>query len=205
MRGTGSNDIAVEDLFVPERRAWRMSPMPSGGRTGPLAGPLYEAFPWAGIGTLGSVGVGIGQAAVDELVALASQKTPSYLTKTLRDKEVAQANVGRARAQVGAARSYLHDAMRTVWAAAVEGRRPTLEEAVELQLSVCNSLDSASNVLNLVHDTVGTSGIRKSQRFQQLYRDGRTITQHAFGSLARYESCGKAIFGLQSDWGFLYL
>jgi hypothetical protein len=27
MRGTGSHDIAIEDLFVPERHAWRMSPM----------------------------------------------------------------------------------------------------------------------------------------------------------------------------------
>jgi alkylation response protein AidB-like acyl-CoA dehydrogenase len=205
MRGTGSHDIAIQDLFVPERRAWRMSPLPAAGRTGPFAGPLYEMTPWLPVGTLGPIGIGIGQAAIDELVTLATQKIPSYLTKTLRDKEVAQANVARARAQVGAARCYLHDAMRTVWEAAVDRRRATMEEGLELQLAVCNAMETGSNVVNLVHDTVGTSGIRHNQRFQQLYRDARTISQHTFGGVARYESAGKVFFGLPSDWGFYYL
>ena len=205
MRGTGSHDIAIEDLFVPERHAWRMSPMATAARTGPFAGPLYEMTPWLPIATLGPIGIGVGQAAIDELVTLATQKTPSYLTTTLRDKEVAQANVARARAHVGAARCYLHDAMRTVWEAAVDRRRPTLEEGLELQLAVCNAMETGSKVVNLVHDTVGTSGIRRNQRFEQLYRDARTISQHTFGSVARYESSGKVFFGLPSDWGFYYL
>jgi alkylation response protein AidB-like acyl-CoA dehydrogenase len=205
MRGTGSHDIAIDDLFVPERHAWRMSPLATAARTGPFASPLYEMTPWLPIATLGPIGIGIGQAAIDELVTLATQKTPSYLTKTLRDKEVAQANVARARAHVGAARSYLHDAMGTVWEAAVDRRRPTQEEGLELQLAVCNAMETGSKVVNLVHDTVGTSGIRNSQRFQQLYRDARTISQHTFGGVARYESCGKIFFGLPSDWGFYYL
>ena len=33
----------------------------------------------------------------------------------------------------------------------------------------------------------------------------RTISQHTFGSVARYESSGKVFFGLPSDWGFYYL
>jgi len=205
MRGTGSHDIAIEGLFVPERRAWRMGPMATASRTGPFAGPLYEMTPWLPVGTLGPIGIGIGQAATDELVTLATQKIPSYLTKTLRDKEVAQANVARARAHVGAARSYLHDAMRAVWEAAVDRRRATLEEGLELQLAVCNAMEAGSNVVNLVHQTVGTSGIRRNQRFEQLYRDAITISKHAFGSVARYESCGKVFFGLPSDWGFYSL
>ena len=205
MRGTGSHDIAIEDVFVPDRRSWRMAPLPARGRTGPFAGPLYELSPWLPIGTLGPVGIGIGQAAIDELVTLATQKVPSYLTTTLRDKEVAQVNVAKAQARIGAARCYLHEAMGTVWDAAVEGRRPTLDEGVQLQLAVSNAMETGSKVVNIVHDTVGTSGIRSSHRFQQLHRDARTISQHTFGSLARYESCGKVLFGLQSDWGFFYL
>ena len=205
MRGTGSNDLAVDDVFVPDKRAWPVSPLPTGGRSEPFAGPLYEMFPWLQISTIGIVGIGVGQAAVDELVALATVKTPSYLSTTLRDKEVAQSNVARARARVGAARCYVHDAIGTVWNAAVEGRRARLDEGLEVQLAVCNALETGSAVVDLVHDTVGTSGIRNSQRFQQLYRDGRTISQHAFGSVARYESCGKALLGLPSDWGFFYL
>ena len=71
--------------------------------------------------------------------------------------------------------------------------------------STCNATEAGSEVVNLVHDTVGTSGIRHNQRFQQLYRDARTISQHTFGSVARYESSGKVFFGLPSDWSFYYL
>jgi len=170
-----------------------------------FTGPLYGAFPWVSISCLGSVGLGIGQAAIDELIGLACEKTPSYTDRSLRNREVAQANVARAQATIGAARAYLHQAVNGVHRTAQAGRKPTLEEGVQVQLATCNALEAGSRVVNLVHDTAGTSGIRKERRFEQLYRDGRTISQHAFASLSRYESCGKVLFGLQSDWGFFYL
>ena len=83
--------------------------------------------------------------------------------------------------------------------------RPPLEEGIAVQLAACNALEAGSEVVNLVHDTVGTSGVCQEQRFEQLYRDGHTISQHAFASLSRYESCGKVLLGLQSDWRFFYL
>jgi alkylation response protein AidB-like acyl-CoA dehydrogenase len=150
-------------------------------------------------------GIGIGQAAIDELVGLATEKMPSYTDKRLRNREVAQGNVARAQATVNAARAYLHEAVEVVYRAAQAGRKPTLEEGVKLQLAACHGLEAGSKVVNLVHDTVGTSGIRQGLRFEQLYRDARTISQHAFASLSRYESCGKVLFGLESDWPFFYL
>ena len=204
MRGTGSHDISVREIFVPDRHAWIMEPL-GVDRSGPFKGPLYGAFPWVSISCLGSVGLGIGQAAIDELIGLAGEKTPSYTDRSLRNREVAQANVARAQATIAAARAYLHQAVNGVHRTAQAGRKPTLEEGVQVQLATCNALEAGSRVVNLVHDTAGTSGIRKERRFEQLYRDGRTISQHAFASLSRYESCGKVLFGLQSDWGFFYL
>jgi len=204
MRGTGSHDIAVDDLFVPERDVWHLAPIVH-RREGPFAGPLYGFFPWLQIASLGPVGVGIGQAAVDALVEVATAKTPSYLSTPLREKEVAQANVARAHAMVGSARAYLQASVSRLWETAQSGARPSLTEGLEVQLAVTNALETGARVVNLVHDTVGTTAIRNSQRIPQLYRDGRTISQHTFGGLGRYESCGKVMFGLQSDWGFFYL
>jgi alkylation response protein AidB-like acyl-CoA dehydrogenase len=113
--------------------------------------------------------------------------------------------VARAQATIGAARAYLHLAVDGIHRTARAGIKPTVEEGVQVQLATCNALEAGSTVLNLVHDTAGTSGIRKEHRFEQLYRDGRTLSQNAFASLSRYESCGKVLFGLPSDWGFFYL
>ncbi|HZI38454.1 MAG TPA: acyl-CoA dehydrogenase family protein, partial [Acidimicrobiia bacterium] len=204
MRGTGSHDIGVRQIFVPDRRSWIVGPV-SVERSGPYASPFYNAFPWLSFSCLGPVGLGIGQAAVDELIRLAGEKTPSYTARSLRDRETAQSNVARAQATIGAARAYLHQAVERIQRTAQAGRKPPLHEGIEVQLATCNALEAASKVVNLVHDTVGTSGIRQEHRFEQLYRDGRTISQHAFASLSRYESCGKVLFGLPSDWGFFYL
>ena len=204
MRGTGSHDISVHEIYVPDRHSWIVSPLGL-DRSGPFRTPLYNAFPWLMFACLGPVGLGIGQAAIDELIRLAGEKTPSYTDRCLRNREVAQSNVARAQAAIGAARAYLHQAVDRVHRTAQAGMRPALQDGIQVQLAACNALDAGSKVLNLVHDTVGTSGIRQEQRFEQLYRDGRTISQHAFASLSRYESCGKVLFGLQSDWGFFYL
>jgi alkylation response protein AidB-like acyl-CoA dehydrogenase len=204
MRGTGSHDVTVNDIFVPERRAWIMAPL-AGERSGAYAGALYTAFPWAAIAALGAVGIGIGQAAIDELIDTATAKTPNYTATTLCDREVAQSTVARAQATIDAARAYLHDRMASVYASGLEGQKATVEEGVRVQLATCNALEAASKTVRMVHDTVGTSGIRNEFRFQRVYRDGVTIAQHAFGNLSRYESCGKVLFGLQSDWGFFYL
>ena len=70
--------VAANDVFIASQRSWVISPLATGGRTGPFTGPLYEMFPWLQIATIGTTGIGIGQAAVDELIALAAVKTPSY-------------------------------------------------------------------------------------------------------------------------------
>ena len=204
MRGTGSHDISVRDVFVPHRHTWIMSPI-GVDRSGPFKSALYNGFPWIAFSCLGPVALGIGQAAIDELIRLASEKRPSYTATSLRDREVAQANVARAQATISAARAFLHQAVDRVHRTSKVGMRPSLEEGIAVQLAACNALEAGAEVVNLVHDTVGTSGICQEQRFEQLYRDGRTISQHAFASLSRYESCGKVLLGLQSDWRFFYL
>jgi indole-3-acetate monooxygenase len=125
MGGTGSHDVAMDGVLVPADHTCLMAP---GGRerAAPCDGPLHAQFPWLLIATLGPIGVGLAQSALDELVAVAADKTPSYQTATLRDKDVTQASVGRAAAMTAAARTYVDAAVSALWAAAGAGRRATL-------------------------------------------------------------------------------
>ena len=71
--GTGSQDFSVADVFVPERRIFRLLD-PSGHR----AEPLYQMPPLGlFVYQLASVGLGIARAALDELEELARSKPPS--------------------------------------------------------------------------------------------------------------------------------
>jgi hypothetical protein len=47
---------------------------------------------------------------------------------------------------------------------------------------------------------VGSSGFDKALPFEHLLRDQMTLSQHAFGSASRFESAGRLMLGLDSDW-----
>jgi alkylation response protein AidB-like acyl-CoA dehydrogenase len=169
-------------------------------RTGPYAGSLYGGHPWFGCSTVAAVTIGIGQAAVDSVIELATEKVPNFTVKTLRNRDVAQANVARAQAAVNSARAYAHRMLDVTLEAVSDGRRPSRQEAIECQLSICQAIDSSSRAMRLVHETAGSSAFDKKLRFERLHRDQITLSQHAFGSASRFESAGRLMLGLESDW-----
>ncbi len=82
MRGTGSNDIAVKDLFVPDDHVVMM------GRTEPVqTGPLYR-YPIIGFLalTIAPVATGMARRALDETLALAQTKVALGTRKTVKDR-----------------------------------------------------------------------------------------------------------------------
>src|SRR5438445_2508327 len=119
LRGTGSHDIAVDDLFVPASRSLSLITDRPRER-----GPLY-AFPVFGLLALGiaAVALGIARRALDELVALAGAKTPTGSRRLLAERPVIQAEVARAEATLGAARAILAETVGGAWQAATgDGR-----------------------------------------------------------------------------------
>ena len=76
MRGTGSTDFAVRDLFVPDRMTAPVGPL---SRPAPgFEGPLFRMWPWTAILGEATVSVGIAAAAVDRAVELCRTKTAAY-------------------------------------------------------------------------------------------------------------------------------
>src|SRR5215470_1664759 len=105
MRGTGSHDIMVEDLFVPEERTFSAL-----DRRARVTGPMnrMHGFDLAGCG-FASVGLGVARAAIDALVELAAVKVPRSASGLLRDRAMAQARVAEAEAALRAGRAFLFD------------------------------------------------------------------------------------------------
>lgn len=204
MRGTGSHDFRVADVFVPERRTWTIAPLT--GLPPAYAGPTYRLGLWQ-IGPLNAmVALGIARAAVEDAIALAATKTPSYTQMGLADRPIVQDRIARARAAVEAGRSYVERAVQQAWDHVVQtGKLIDLEHGIPMALAGCHGHEAACQAVDLVHSVVGTTGIRAEYRFQQYFRDVHTVSQHAFSSPSRFESLGKILLGRESDWGFYYL
>jgi alkylation response protein AidB-like acyl-CoA dehydrogenase len=203
MRGTGSHDVAVTDVFVPARRAAPLTPLEKPAKG--FEGPLYRYTIWPGVAAVAAVPLGIARAALDEVIALAQGKIPAYTGSKLRERPVAQSQVAQAEALLGAARAYLYESLRDVWDGAVRGERITPTQKVKIQLAASHAVVASAQAVDLVHAAAGTSGIRNEHRLQQHFRDVHVITQHAFASASRYESMGKVLFGLPTDWPFFDL
>jgi alkylation response protein AidB-like acyl-CoA dehydrogenase len=203
MRGTGSHDVQVQDVFVPTHLAWPLGPY------APVNPAFTDALTRMGLWwfspLVASVSLGIARAALADLVELAQAKTPSYAQTALADKPVVQDKLARARATLDAGRAYLYTALADAEEAVRTEPRLTIAQGIPLALAASHAVEAVKETVNLVHACAGTSGIRAEQRFQQYFRDVHTISQHAFVSPARFESVGKLVLNRESDWPFYYL
>jgi alkylation response protein AidB-like acyl-CoA dehydrogenase len=202
MRGTGSTDIAVTDFFVPEHCTVPVAPLrnPPPG----FEGPLYRMWPWSGIIGEATISVGVAAAAVDAAVHLCKTKTPAYQGTALRDQQLAQFLMGKARARVEASRDTINRAAEFAYEDVDRsGTLLSLEAKIRLQLAVSFAAEACAEAVRFVNDVVGASSIRIGQPFERHFRDAHTLLQHSDKSSPRYASAGRLMFGLENDWVWL--
>jgi len=71
MRGTGSHDVEMTDVFVPSRHTALLAPYEKPGSA--YTGPLYKFTAWAAITVLATPPLGIARAAIDDLLDSSSE------------------------------------------------------------------------------------------------------------------------------------
>jgi alkylation response protein AidB-like acyl-CoA dehydrogenase len=202
MRGTGSADYAVRDLYVPEHLTVPVAPLrnPPPG----FEGPLFRMWPWTAIIGEATVSVGVAGAAVDAAVHLSRTKTPAYQGTALRDQQLAQFLMGKARARVEASRDTVNRAAEFAYEDVERsGVLLSREAKIRLQLAVSFAAEACAEAVRFVNDVVGTSSIRIGQPFERHFRDTHTLLQHSDKSSPRYASAGRLMFGLENDWVWL--
>lgn len=203
MCGTGSHHVTLEDVFIPEQRTAPLAPLEQPGKR--YQSPPYRLTVWPPVALLAVPALGVARAAIDDLVALACKKTPSYTASPLSKRQVVQRQVAEAEATLCAGRAFLYETFQDAWEAAVQGKEITLERKLKMQLATTHAIQSAAKAVDFVHDAAGASAIRNEYTFQRYFRDVHTMTQHAFTSASRYESVGSLMLGVESDWGFFPL
>jgi len=202
MRGSGSTDYAVDNLFVPDHLIAPVAPLsnPAPG----FEGPLFRMWPWTAILGEATVSVGVAAAAVDAAVQLCKTKTPAYNAIPLREQQLAQFQMGKAKARVEASRDTLYRAAEVAYEdVATSGSLLSIDSKIRLQLAVSFTAEACAEAVRFVNDAVGTSSIRLDQPFERHFRDAHVLLQHSSKSSPRYGSAGRLLFGLDNDWVWL--
>jgi indole-3-acetate monooxygenase len=195
LRGTGSHDFELSDVFVPRARC---APMPPPGPT--FSGPLY-AFPFFGFLSISiaACAAGIARAAVDELVRVAKTKTPFGMTSTLSTRSSAQIAVSEAHAALLSGRAMLRESVRQIWDKIVNGSPVSAQDRALLRLAATNMTLSAARAVDLAYTAGGGSALYAKSPLQRCLRDIRAITQHATVASHTHELFGKILLGVEAD------
>jgi alkylation response protein AidB-like acyl-CoA dehydrogenase len=189
--GTGSHDIEVEDVFVPEGRWAEL------GRRAQVDAPLYR-FPTLGLLALGvsAVAIGIAEHAIAAFIELATDKVPTGGSRTLANRAGAQKDLARAQGLVASARSLTKTAIDEAWAASVgTGKLETAHKA-KLRLAATNNAWSAAEAVDLVYHAAGGTSIYSKSPLQRCFRDVHVATQHIMVAQPTYEVLGKISLGI---------
>jgi alkylation response protein AidB-like acyl-CoA dehydrogenase len=196
LRGTGSHDIEMRDLFVPEERsASLVADRPN------ATGPVY-AFPVFGMlaAAIGAVGLGIARGALDDVVALAATRTPTGSRKTMAERTTVQAEVGAAEARLRAARALLRDAIDEAWAPAAETGDVAVAQRATLRLAATHAATTGAEVAGVAYHLAGGASVYESNGpLPRRFRDANTVTQHMLVGPATNELIGRLLLGLPTD------
>jgi len=199
MRGTGSHDISVTDVYVPESRTFRMVPEFEPGSH--YQGPLYR-LPFVGAPATGipTPMLGVARRALDEVTELALTKTPVASSGLLKERSSAQVQLGKAEAVLRSGRLLLLDTVSEAWQRCVDGGTHSLKQKADLLLAVAHAMSSAVQAVELACSIAGTTAFRATSPLERCFRDVQTMRHHVFASEARYGTFGQVYLGVPPDF-----
>ena len=195
LRGTGSHDIEVKELTVPVARSVSLT------TDRPFAAGALYRFPIFGLLALGisAVTLGIASRAVEELTALATEKTPTGSRRRLAERSVVQIEVARAWAEIESARAFIRSAVEVADQEAENGDLSVRTRA-RLRLAATHATGVAAHATDRMYDTGGGTSIYMSSPLQRCFRDVHVATQHVMvGGDSTLELCGRVLLGVDVD------
>jgi indole-3-acetate monooxygenase len=192
LRGTGSQDWRVTDVFVPQERS---VPLLRDGPSEPGCLSIRDFVAYGGA-RVAAVALGIAREAIDALTALAMTKTPALATSPLATQHTTHERVGRAEALLHAGRAFLYETVREL------PHSPTWSEALRedlrarIRLASAHAAQSAAEAVALMCNAAGTTAIYTSSRLERCFRDVHVATQHAVVAPSNIEMVGQYCLGL---------
>ena len=177
LKGTGSYDYNVADIFVPDYRTI----------------PLFAREPVRGASALSRMGLmpitaaghasfalGVAKSMLDDVEELAATKVRMSDMATLASRQTFQKGLAHHVAAWRAARLLVLDSFATAEAAVEAGADLTPRLRADMRLAAVYATDTAREAAEWAHLAAGTTAIREGSRLERAFRDIYTGTQHAF-------------------------
>jgi alkylation response protein AidB-like acyl-CoA dehydrogenase len=193
LRGTGSSDFEVSDVFVPADHTHDLiAPVPT------QPGIIYRIpglsiFPWSIVGA--PLGIASGVMAAFTKQATQS-KTRLGATIRLQDREMVQSAVGRAEAVIGAARAFLTETMTELLAVLDDDADRLMRARARLRIACAYAAEGSTSIVQMLTTEAGASAIFESSGLERAGRDLHAAVKHVAMSPQSYVVAGRLNLGL---------
>ena len=192
LRGTGSHDYTVTNIFVPDDHSlsFREPPVQSG--------PLY-AMPSIALfaAAIAAVPLGIARHAIDLVTRLVAGKVTIRSRQPLREEASVQADLGRAEALLRSGRTFLYETLEDAWQVVSGGGRLDIAHLALLRLAGTQAANSAAQAVDLMFSAGSSASVYESAGLGRCLRDIRTAGQHIAVIPFNYGMAGQAFLGFE--------
>ena len=205
LRGTGSNTLVLDEVFIPEHRTvdpvLLMSGQAPGAEVNPS--PIFRlSFSTALSWYLGSAALGAATRTVRDFADYSSKKRSKF-TGELEINDAMIIHVGTASAQVEAARSVMRYRTRFLDEVLAGGQVPTFDQALASNRDATSAVRICVDAVELCMRFSGGSGLFESHTVQQGWRDVHGVAAHmGYNTDTVYGNWGRHILGLALPPGF---
>jgi indole-3-acetate monooxygenase len=192
LRGTGSHDVVVDDIFVPAELTFTLEDPAHIDR------PLYR-MPFAATlsAWCAAICLGIARAAIDTLLDLGCSKVSVDPGPGLRDRPAVQAMVASSSAALEAARLLLRDALGDLWIACSRGTPVTDIQHARMWGSNVHTARTAKTTVTSMYEAAGASALYIDCSIERAHRDIHAVLQHIVLQHFWLEQAGRVMLGLK--------
>lgn len=203
LRGTGSKDVEVKDVFVPEHRTLAMDDTKGGPTPGSARNPgvlfrlpLMALFQFC----ITSPILGMAQGAVQGFIAKTRTRAASYTGAKLAELATIQVRLAEAAALTDSAELMMRNCCAEATRITAAGNVPSMEQKVRYRRDAAYSVRQCVRAVDLIMDVYGGGGLFDHQPIQRAWRDIHAGAAHiSFAFDAVGATYGKVMLGLGVD------
>ncbi len=197
LRGSGSHDVKADGAYVPpEHVGVDLMVTPAHYENPVYRMPIPLRLSYNKV----AIALGVAKGAIATFSDLAQNKVPMLSTSTLNKRPIAQYRMGEAVAKYRAARAYVMKAMQDIEDELSTGLpAPGAETTINARLACTYGANACMEVVDLLHNTAGTSGMRMHSPLERKLRDAHACATHRWVAHPLYQDLGSIFLGNEPD------
>ena len=199
LRGTGSNDVEVSEVFVPEHMTLAVADTKGGPTPGSAVNPgllfqlpVFALFPYM----LSGVALGIAEGLIEAYQPAAGKMTGARVAEI----QSTQIRLGEATAYARSSRLVQLANCREAQALIEAGEVPDMRTKARYRLEGAYAVDWAVRAVDVMYGLAGASGLYEAGAVPRAFRDAHAVKQHfSFNTDIAATTYGRVALGLASD------